>query len=57
MGKGVRPGRLGVTSGLGGAVLGEKWGQKLQLHCDRLQPTGKMKLQSPRAESSGKGLL
>lgn len=55
MGKSVRPGRLGVMSGLGGAVLGEKWGQKL--HCDRLQPTGKMEPQSPRAESSGKGLL
>lgn len=54
MGKSVRPGLLGVTSGLGGAVLGEKWGPKL--HCDRMQTIGKMEPQSPRAESSGKGL-
>ena len=54
-GTSVRTGRLRVTSGLGGAVLGEKWGQKL--HGDWLQPTGKMEPQSPRAESRGKGLL
>lgn len=54
-GMSVRPGRLRVASGLGGAVLGEKWGQKL--HGDQLQPTGKMEPQSPRAESRGRGLL